>query len=179
MAKITKNFKLITFYFFFILVPSISQTIENVPLNNIVQLENPRPVSSILFEDFSKNMLNLNDYRGKLVILNFWATWCAPCKEEMPSLDRLMNNSNFKNLVIFPINMENPNRPKTMKFFSDLKIQNLRIFFDPNFNFVKELKLRGVPTTILVNKKGEEFARIIGSIDFNDKKFVKWLSNYD
>ena len=50
---------------------------------------------------------------------------------------------------------------------------------NPNFNFVKELKLRGVPTTILVNKKGEEFARIIGSIDFNDKKFVKWLSNYD
>ena len=63
--------------------------------------------------------------------------------------------------------------------FSNLNIKKLEIFFDPNLNFVKELKLRGVPTTVIINKKGEEFARIIGSIDFKDKKFLKWLSNYD
>ena len=97
----------------------------------------------------------------------------------MPSLDILSQNENFENLVIFPVNIENVNYEKTKKFFSNLNITKLEIFFDPNLNFVKKLKIRGVPTTVIINKKGEEFARIIGSIDFKDKKFLKWLSNYD
>jgi len=113
------------------------------------------------------------------VIINFWATWCAPCKKEMPSLDNLYQDNNFKNLQIFAVNMEQPNALKTKKFFTDLNIQKLEIFFDPNLNFVKEFKLRGMPTTILINKKGEEFARIIGETNFQNKKFVKWLSKYD
>jgi len=75
--------------------------------------------------------------------------------------------------------MEQPKQIKTKKFFSDLKIKKLKIFFDQDLNFVKKFKLRGVPTTILVNKKGEEFARIIGDTEFQDKKFLKWLLKYD
>ena len=75
--------------------------------------------------------------------------------------------------------MEQPDQLKTKKFFSDLNIKNLNVFFDSNLNFVKEFKLRGVPTTILVNKKGKEFARIIGEVNFVDKDFVKWLLKYD
>ena len=75
--------------------------------------------------------------------------------------------------------MEQPNKLKTKNFFTDLNIQKLEIFFDQNLNFVKEFKLRGVPTTILINKKGEEFARIIGEVNFQDKKFLKWLLKYD
>ena len=109
----------------------------------------------------------------------FWATWCIPCKEEMPSLDRFYQNNNFNNLVVFAVNMEQPNTTKTKKFFTDLGIHKLEIFFDQNLSFLKEFKLRGVPTTVLINKKGEEFARIIGSINFQDNKFLEWLSNYD
>jgi len=75
--------------------------------------------------------------------------------------------------------MEQPNTLKTKKFFDDLNIQKLEIYFDHNLNFVKEFKLRGVPTTVLINKKGKEFARIIGETNFRDKKFLKWLSKYD
>jgi len=141
--------------------------------------EIPKPISSLIFEDFSGNEIELNDYHGKLVIINFWATWCAPCKKEMPSLDRLYQDKNFRNLQAFAVNMERPNKLKTEKFFTDLNIQKLEIFFDQNLNFVKEFKLRGVPTTILINKKGEEFARIIGEVNFQDKKFLKWLLKYD
>ena len=158
---------------------SISQTNEDVPLNNIAISETPRLISTIIFEDFSGNEINLSDYKGKLVIINFWATWCAPCKKEMPSLDNLYQDSNFKNLQIFAVNMEQPNMVKTKKFFKELNIKKLSIYFDKNLNFVKEFKLRGVPTTIIINKKGEEFARIIGEVDFVDKKFLKWLSKYD
>ena len=75
--------------------------------------------------------------------------------------------------------MEQPNASKTKKFFNDLNIKKLEIYFDSNLNFVKKLKLRGVPTTVLINKKGEEFGRILGEINFQDKKFLKWLSKYD
>jgi len=125
------------------------------------------------------NEIKLSDHKGKLVIINFWATWCAPCKKEMPSLDNLYQNSNFKNLEIFAVNMEQPNTLKTKKFFDDIKIKKLKIFFDSKLNFVKEFKLRGVPTTIFINKKGEEFARIIGEANFQDEKFIKWLMKYD
>ena len=180
MSKKITAIKFIIFCcFFFNIVSSISQTNENVPFNNIAQHTSPKSISPIVFEDFSGNKVNLGDYSGKLVIVNFWATWCKPCKEEIPSLDNLSQNENFKNLVIFPVNIENINYEKTKKFFSNLNVKKLGIFFDPNLNFVKELKLRGVPTTVIINKTGKEFARIIGSIDFSNKKFLKWLSNYD
>ena len=174
-----KIVKFLIFFFCFSIFSSISQTNEEVPLNNMVINEIPKPISSLIFEDFSGNEINLNQYNGKLVIINFWATWCAPCKKEMPSLDKLYQTNNFKNLQVFAVNMEQPNTLKTKKFFTDLNIKKLEIFFDNNLNFVKEFKLRGVPTTVLINKKGEEFARIIGEVNFLDKKFLKWLSNYD
>ena len=174
-----KIVKLLIFLFCFSIFSSISQSNEDVPLNNMAINENPKPISSLIFEDFLGNEINLKNYRGKLVIINFWETWCVLCKTEMPSLDSLYQDNNFKNLKIFAVNIEQPNMLKTKKFFSDLNIKKLPIFFDQNLNFVKKFKLRGVPTTVLINKKGEEFARIIGEINFKNKKFVKWLSKYD
>ena len=171
--------KFLIFILCFSIFSSISQTNEDVPLNNIAINEIPKPISSLTFEDFSGNEVNIKDYHGKLIIINFWATWCAPCKKEMPSLDSLYQKVDFNNLEVFAVNMEQPNKVKTKKFFEDLNIKKLKIFFDENLNFVKEFKLRGVPTTILINKEGLEFARIIGEVDFLDKKFVKWLSKYD
>ena len=179
MFKIQKIIKFSIFFFCFSVFSSISQTNEDVPLNNMVINEIPKPILSLIFEDFLGNEINLNQYKGKLVIINFWATWCAPCKKEMPSLDMLYQDNNFKNLKVFAVNMEKPNKSKTKNFFTELDVKKLEIFFDSNLNFVKKFKLRGMPTTVLINKKGEEFARIIGEVNFLDKKFLKWLSNYD
>ena len=179
MFKNQKIIKLFIFLICFSVFSSISQTKEEVPLNNLAINEIPKPISSVIFEDFLGNKINLKDYQGNLVLINFWATWCNPCKREMVSLENLYKDTRFKNLKIFAVNMEQPNTLKTKKFFNDLNIEKLEIFFDRNLNFVKEFKLRGVPTTILVNKKGEEFARIIGEVDFQNEKFLKWLSKYD
>ena len=188
MSKVIKAIKIIIFCCFFLnIIPSISQTeiVSKstfpiiIPLDNLVQYEKVRPIPSIVFKDSVGNKINLEDFFGNLIIINFWATWCKPCEEEMPSLDRLYQNENFKNLLIFPVNVENPNFERTKKFFLNLNIKKLQIFYDTELNFVKHLKLRGVPTTIFINKKGEEFARLVGSINFEDKDFMNWLLQYD
>ena len=97
----------------------------------------------------------------------------------MPSLDSLKSNKILDNLEIFPINIGKENLKKSQKFFKELNVKNLKIYFDNPVSLSKELSLRGVPTTIIFNKNGQEFARIIGSIDFLDKDFIKWLSNYN
>ena len=94
----------------------------------------------------------------------------------MPSLDKFsIKNPDF---LVFPINLEKINQKKTMKFYNDLNIKNLNIFFDPEFKLAKQFKLRGVPTTVFINQKGQEFARVLGDINFDDKNFIKWLNAY-
>ena len=127
-----KIVKFLIFLFCFNIFSSIAQTNEDVPLNNIAINETPRPILPVIFEDFSGSEINLKNYLGKLVIVNFWATWCTPCKEEMPLLDSLYQDNNFKNLQVFAVNMEQPNNSKTKKFFTDINIKKLKIlkFFD-------------------------------------------------
>ena len=153
---------------------------DEIPkIKNIVINEELKTYEDIAFLDSKEKLIRLNDYRGHLLMLNFWATWCAPCKEEMPSLDNLKANPSLDNLEIFPINIGKDDKKKAEKFFIDLNIKNLDIYYDNTVTLAKDLSLRGVPTTILFNKEGKEFARIIGSINFNDKEFLKWFSNYN
>ena len=163
--------------FIFLLSNSFAKEVPNI--KNIVINEELKTYRNLAFLDSKQDIVELNNYEGKLVILNFWATWCAPCKKEMPSLDSLKSNKVLDNLEIFPINVGKDNLKKSQKFFSELNIKNLDIYFDNPITLTKELSLRGVPTTIIFNKKGKEFARIIGSIDFSDKNFIEWLSNYN
>ncbi len=148
-------------------------------IKNLVINKELKKIDSLTFLNYRNEEINLDDYSGKLILINFWATWCAPCKEEMPSLDLLQINKELKNLKIFPINVGQDKIDKAEKFFDDLKIENLEIYFDNSINLAKKFSLRGIPTSILINKDGEEFARIIGSINFNDDKFVNWLSSYN
>ena len=97
----------------------------------------------------------------------------------MPSLDKLQVREELNNLEIFTVNVGQDNLEKSLKFFEDLKIKNLKIYFDSPSTLAKKLGLRGIPTSILINKDGLEFARIIGSIDFEDEKFIEWLSIYN
>jgi len=165
--------------FIYLIVTNFSYALEKPDLKNLVLIKNPKIYEEVIFKDINQKNVNLADFKGKLVILNFWATWCAPCKEEMPSLDDLQSNSNLSNLKIFPINIGKEDTSKSEFFFKELNIRNLNIYFDAPITLAKKLSLRGIPTTILFNKQGEEFARIIGSIDFNDEEFINWLKTYN
>jgi thiol-disulfide isomerase/thioredoxin len=152
---------------------------ETTDFKNLIIKKDQKKYEDLSFLDADKKQVNLDDYRGKLVLLNFWASWCAPCKEEMPSLDSLQSNKNLNNLQIFPINVGQDNQKKAKDFFEELDIKTLNIYFDTTITLAKKFQLRGIPTTILISKDGYEFARIIGSIDFESQKFIKWLSKYN
>ena len=152
---------------------------DGIDIKNLFLNKELKKYEGLTFLDHKNNLLNLRDYKGNLIILNFWATWCAPCKKEMPSLDRLQVHEDLNNLMIFPINVGQENLQKSLKFFEDLKINNLNIYFDTQVTLAKKFALRGIPTSILIDKNGLEFARIIGSIDFEDEKFIKWLSKFN
>ena len=167
------------FLIIFIFLTCNSFASEAPNIKNLVINKNLKKYDDLTFLDAHNNIIKLEDYRGNLILLNFWATWCAPCKDEMPSLDQLQENKNLNNIKIFPINVGKDNIENSLKFFTDLKIKNLEIYFDSEVTLAKKFGLRGIPTSIIFNKKGQEFARIIGSIDFGDKKFIDWLSDFN
>ncbi len=165
--------------FIYLITSTFSHAEEKPDIKNLILTENPKIYEDVIFKDARQNDVNLEHFKGKLLILNFWATWCAPCREEMPSLDSLQSNSKLDNLKIFPINIGQEDILKSESFFNELNIKNLDIYFDPPITLAKKFSLRGVPTTIFFNKEGKEFARIIGSIDFNDERFITWLKFYN
>jgi len=175
--------KLLTFKFIIIFIYLISSSssyaIQQLNLNNLVIHKDPIKLEKIKFVNVNNEIVNLSKFENSLIILNFWATWCAPCIEEMPSLDRLQANPVFNNLQIIPINIGRDNLEKSKNFYKKLNINNLELYFDKDIELAKKFLLRGLPTTIFINKKGEEFARIIGFVNFDDKKIIKWLQKFD
>ena len=153
---------------------------EKPPFKNILALDKPKLHKEIIFQDRNGNKIDLKKINSdEIYILNFWATWCAPCIEEMPSLNRLQANPVFKNLKIIPINVGRDSIEKSKNFYKKLKIDNLEIYLDKDIELANKFLLRGLPTTVFINKKGEEFARVIGFINFDDKRIIKWLQKYD
>jgi len=176
MKLLTLKFILI---FIYLISSSSSYAIQQPNLKNLIVHKDPKKLEKINFININNETIDLKKFENSLVIINFWATWCAPCIEEMPSLNRLQANKNFNNLEILPINIGRDNIEKSKNFYKKLKIDNLKIYFDNNVELANKFLLRGLPTTVFINKKGEEFARIIGFVNFDDKTFIKWLQKYD
>ena len=170
MDKIIK----ITLVVFFLLISNIVNAVTEPPFKNIIVNEQPIEYKDILFKNFDGNTINLRDQKGQIYFLNFWATWCLPCKEEMPYLDKLQNVNGIK---IFPINIEKNSKLKTKIFFKSLEIKNLSIYFDIETNLVNLFRLRGLPTTIILNKDRKEIARVLGAVNFSDQRFIDWINS--
>jgi len=165
-------------FFIYLISSSGSYSIERPDIKNLIIHNEKKKIEKAEFFNSKNKKVNLNDYKSNIVIINFWATWCAPCKEEMPHLNQLKSKSTFKDIEIIPINIADEELKKSKEFFEELNINNLEIFYGSSLELAKEFKLRGIPTTIFIDKEGYEFARIIGFIDFENKSFLDWLSNH-
>ena len=174
--KISKSFKIYIHIFvtFFFAQQLLSEAIYS---KNIVLHKDPIEIKELKFKDFNLNDVDLTEKKGNIMILNFWASWCLPCKREMPSLEKLAQN--YPEIKIYPINMEKPNKLRARDFYKSIGVTNLDIYFDPEFNLVKQFKMRGMPTSILINKEGMEFARVLGEIDFFGEEFISFIKKYN
>ena len=173
--KISKSFKI---YIHIILVFLITKNVsaDTDFSKNIVIYEKPKTIEELKFKDLNLQEVDLTNKKGNIMILNFWATWCAPCRREMPSLEKLTHS--FPEIKVYAINMERPNKLKAQDFFKFLGVLSLDIYFDPELKLVKQFKMRGLPTSILIDKNGNEFGRIVGEIDFTDEKFIRLMKKY-
>jgi thiol-disulfide isomerase/thioredoxin len=172
-----KNLNYLVF-FIYLISSSGSYSIERPDIKNLIIHNEKKKIEKAEFFNSKNKKVSLNDYKSNIVIINFWATWCAPCKEEMPHLSQLKLKPKFKDIEIIPINIADEKLKKSKEFFKELNINNLEIFYGSSLGLAKVFKLRGIPTTIIVDKEGYELARIIGFIDFENKSFLDWLSNH-
>ncbi|MFL2886995.1 MAG: TlpA family protein disulfide reductase [Candidatus Pelagibacter sp.] len=174
--KYNKLIYLVLFYY--LISSSGAYSIERPDINNLIIHKEKKKIEKLEFFNSKNKKVSLDSYQSNLIIINFWATWCAPCKEEMPHLSRLKSKKQFKDIEILPINIADEKLEKSKEFFQELNINNLEIFYGSSVNLAKVFNLRGVPTSIIIDKDGYEFARVIGYIDFENKSFLKWLSNH-
>ena len=171
--KISKSFKIITFIFIGFLFVNNQLTYAELP-DNLVIYDKPKKVTKITFKDINLQEVDLSENKGKIMVLNFWATWCAPCKKEMPSLEKLAQK--LPQVDVYPINMEPPNKLRVRDWLQDIGVVSLNTYFDPKLDLVKKFKLIGMPTTILLDKNGNEFGRIMGEFNFDEKNFLDFLN---
>ena len=175
MVKFFKLFILLLY----VLSPTSTYSIDQLNIKNLVIHNKPKKLEKLEFKNVENETILLSDFKNKLIVLNFWATWCLPCRDEMPSLDNLAVNQELKNLEVIAVNIGREHVTKAKEFYIETNIQNLKIYYDKSLNITKKLLLRGIPTTIFINKNGEEFARVIGEVNFEEKKFINWLKEYD
>ena len=134
-------------------------------LAKLVQTD-PTPVPDTSFTDPEGGTHSLADYRGKVVLLNFWATWCAPCREEMPSLDALQAELGGDDFQVVAIAAGHNPAPAIEKFLTEAKITNLPVLLDPRQGLARGMGVMGMPVTILIDRDGNEIARLIGGADW-------------
>ncbi len=127
----------------------------------------PKPLPDLEIQDSDDKPMKLGDLKGKVVLLNFWATWCAPCVKEMPSLDRLQAAFPKDRFLIVPLSIDGPSKPKVAPFYKDQKLANLGIYFDKGRKAMQGLDVTLLPTSILVDAKGRELGRIEGDADWD------------
>ncbi|PWE32475.1 thioredoxin [Maritimibacter sp. 55A14] len=129
--------------------------------------EAPREVSQAEFTDAEGGTHTLADFRGKHVVLNFWATWCAPCRKEMPTLDALEAEFGSEDFQVVIVATGRNSLTGIRKFFDEVGVENLTIYLDPKQQLAREMSVLGLPITMILNPEGQEIARAMGDADWH------------
>lgn len=145
------------------------------PPKNFILHEAPKPTASIAFEDDQGRQRNLAEFRGKVVLLNIWATWCGPCRREMPSLDRLQGLLSGADFDVVALSIDRSGIETVRKFYADVGIRNLPIYLDSSGKAARELATIGVPATLLIDRAGREIGRLIGPAEWDEPDIVQFL----
>jgi thiol-disulfide isomerase/thioredoxin len=145
------------------------------PPRNVVTHEAPRSIPTIAFEDDQGRARSLAEFRGRVVLLNIWATWCVPCRREMPSLDRLQAALGGDDFEVVALSIDRAGIDAVRKFYADIALSNLAIYIDATGKAHRDLAVVGVPTTLLVDREGREIGRMAGPAEWGAPDIVDFL----
>jgi thiol-disulfide isomerase/thioredoxin len=130
----------------------------------------PKPAPDLTFLDAEGNEVRLADFQGEVVVLNLWATWCAPCRREMPSLDRLQAKYGGAGLEVIALSLDRGDVAKVREFFEELEITSLAVYHDPTARAGRELGAPGLPTTVVMDRAGREVGRLLGPAEWDSEE---------
>jgi thiol-disulfide isomerase/thioredoxin len=135
-------------------------------------LDQPRVLPAFRFTDEDSHYLSLADFRGRPVLLNIWATWCTPCRQEMPSLDRLQSAIGKSQLLVLPVSIDSQGAAAVKQFYQEFGLKALGVYLDPSGQGSRDLNTVGIPTTLLVDRDGREIGRKIGAADWDSPEMI-------
>jgi len=148
------------------------------PLREFTRTDPPLPVPDFAFTDKTGAVLSLADFKGKVVLLNIWATWCAPCVKELPALDRLQAKLARDDATVIALSIDRGGLAQVARFFDRLEIRNLAIHLDPQSRVWRALKVKALPLTLLIDPAGREVGRIEGAAEWDAQEAVALIRSY-
>ena len=141
-------------------------------------LEAPKPLPELGFVDGKGRELTLGTFKGQTILLNIWATWCVPCREEMPALDRLEAKLGGPDFQVVALSIDRDGLPAVRAFYEELGLQALGIYVDQSGQAAYELGAVGIPTTLLVDPEGREIGRTVGPAEWDGEEVTQFLAQY-
>ena len=138
----------------------------------------PRLVPNLRFIDDKGATRRLEQFRGKLILLNVWATWCPPCRREMPTLERLQARLGGPEFEVVALSIDKGGRAAVESFFDEINVQALKVYVDPTTAVRNGLALTAFPTTLLIDRQGREIGRYTGGADWDSPATVAMLRKY-
>lgn len=137
-----------------------------------------RSIANVEFEDESGRKRSLADFRGKVVLLNIWATWCTPCRQEMPTLDRLQSQLGSTDFEVVALSIDRGGQAAVKSFFDEIDAQRLTIYVDATAEAGRRLDIIGVPTTLLLDQAGREIGRVTGPAEWDSHEVIEAIRRY-
>ncbi|NUR44796.1 MAG: TlpA family protein disulfide reductase [Sphingomonas sp.] len=135
----------------------------------------PRSLTAIQFEDERGQTRSLADFKDKVILLNIWATWCVPCRREMPALDRLEAQLGGPDFQVVPVSIDRGGIDTIRKFFAETAVQKLPPYVDKSGQVLRAIGAIGLPTTLVINRDGQEVARITGPAEWDSAEIMQFL----
>jgi len=147
--------------------PAALADLREGSMQKLVLHDTPKAVSDVTFAALDGTEHRLSDWQGRVVVLNFWATWCAPCRVEMPMLDALQAEFGGPDFAVVPV-ATGRNAPEGIqRFYAEAGIRDLPVFLDPRQALAREMAVLGLPVTVILNRDGQEVGRLTGEADWH------------
>ena len=134
--------------------------------------QEPQDLADVKFKDGTGKERSFKDWRGKVILLNLWATWCAPCRHEMPALDRLQGSMGGDDFEVVAVSIDRKGLKAAQGFLTEIKTKNLKTYIDQTGKIAREVSAFGMPTSILINRDGKEIGRLIGPAEWDSNETI-------